>query len=77
MLDRVIDRVVAELRRRLGGSFRADELVELYNAGTSWAQQIAIETAPEDPWAWESPIIDAAVARYLREATDFAGGRRL
>jgi hypothetical protein len=34
--------------------------------------------APDDPYAWDArTVADAAFARYLREATDFAGGRRL
>jgi hypothetical protein len=77
VLERVTDRLVAELRRRLGGRFRSDELVDLYGRGTSWCLQMAIATAPDDPWAWESGVVaDAAFARYLREAVDFAGGRR-
>ncbi len=77
LLERVIDGLVAELRRRLGGRFSADELVDLYEQGTSWCLQIAMKLAPEDPWAWEAGlVIDAAFAHYLREAADFAGGRR-
>ncbi len=77
LLERVIEALVAELRRRLGGRFAAQELVELYEAGTSWCLQVAMKLAPEDPWAWEATIVtDAAFARYLREASDFAGGRR-
>jgi len=68
---------VAELRRRLGGRFSSQELVELYERGTSWCLQIAMKLAPEDPWAWEAGVVvDAAFGRYLREAADYAGGRR-
>ena len=77
ILDRVIDAVVAELRRRLGGTFTADELADLYDAGTSWCLDLAVALAPEEPRAWESDLADAAFARYLRQATDYAGGRRL
>ena len=74
----VTERVVKELRRRLGGPFTTDELVELYDAGTSWVTDIASLAAPEHPDAWDVRIVgDAAFARYLREATDYAGGRRL
>jgi hypothetical protein len=53
------------------------ELVELYERGTAWCLQLAMRTAPEDPWAWEAGVVvDAAFARYLREADDYAGGRR-
>ena len=77
-MERVTDAIHAELRRRLGGSFTTDELVELYGAGTGWCLDLAYATAPEAPWAWDTRIVaDAAFARYLREATDFAGGRRL
>lgn len=77
LLGRVTDALVAELRRRLGGRFSAEELVALYEAGTSWCLQVAMKVAPEDPWAWDaSVVVDAAFARYLREAADYAGGRR-
>lgn len=77
LLERVIETLVAELRRRLGGRFDAEELVELYDSGTGWCLQVAMKVAPEDPWAWEAGVVaDAAFARYLREAADYAGGRR-
>jgi hypothetical protein len=76
LLQRIVDTLVVELRKRLGGRFSAEELAELYGRGTSWCLQLAMDVAPEDPWAWDSSIvIDAAFARYLREATDYAGGR--
>ncbi len=76
LLERVTDALVAELRRRLGGRFSAGELADLYDAGTGWTQQVAMRVAPEDPWAWDAGLVaDAAFARYLREASDFAGGR--
>jgi hypothetical protein len=76
-LERVTDSIVAELRRRLGGSFTTEELVELYYRGTDWCTGIAVALAPDSPWAWESTTVaDAAFGRYLHEAADFAGGRR-
>jgi hypothetical protein len=76
LLQRIADTLVVELRKRLGGRFSAEELAELYDRGTSWCLQLAMEIAPEDPWAWDSrTVVDAAFARYLREAVDFAGGR--
>jgi hypothetical protein len=76
-LERVTDELVAELRRRLGGRFSIDELVELYSRGTGWCLTLATRVAPDDPWAWEAGIVvDAAFARYEREAADYAGGRR-
>jgi hypothetical protein len=77
LLERVADAIVAELRRRLGGRFASEELVELYERGTSWYLPIAMRVAPEDPSAWDAAVVlDAAFSRYLREAADYAGGRR-
>ena len=78
VLERVVGQVQAELRRRLGGRFTTDELVALYDQGTTWVMDIAAGIAPEDPWAWDPRIAaDAAFGRYLRSASDYAGGRRL
>jgi hypothetical protein len=77
LLERVVAALVAELRRRLGGRFATQELVELYEQGTGWCLQEAMKLAPEQPWAWEAGLVaDAAFAAYLREAADYAGGRR-
>jgi len=73
--DRVVDAVREELRRRIGPTFTAAELAELYGRGTDWCQQIAIDVAPwvADPQS----LADAAFWLYLRSATDFAGGKQL
>jgi hypothetical protein len=77
LLGRVSDEIVAELRRRLGGRFFTEELVELYGQGCAWCLQVAMKVAPDDPWAWEAGVVvDAAFGRYVREASDFAGGKR-
>jgi hypothetical protein len=75
VLEFVCERIVSELRRRLGGSFSSLELVELYEAGPAWVLPLAASLAPEDPWAWEATVADAAFHRYLRDAHDYAGGR--
>ena len=76
-LERVVEALVSELRRRLGGRFTAQELADLYEADTSWSLQLAMKVAPEDPWAWDAGVVvDAAFGRYLRQAADYAGGRR-
>ena len=71
-LERVADVVVDELRRRLGSSFLIGELAALYAEGTDWAADLAgRHTLGTDvPY-----VVDAAFARYAREAADFAGGR--
>ena len=77
-LERVVDAVVIGLRRRLGGTFTIAELVDLYDQGTDWVQEIAVSVAPENPHAWdEGTVVGASFWRYAREAVDFAGGRRL
>jgi hypothetical protein len=77
-LERVRDELVLELRRRLGGPFTSDELAALYlEQGTDWAFQIATRVAPNDPFAWDmTTVAGAAFAGYVREAVDYAGGRR-
>jgi hypothetical protein len=78
VLERVVGRIVDELRRRLGGTFTTDELARLYDQGTDWCLQIAYVAAPDNPRAWDAQTVaDAAFARYVREAVDFAGGRRI
>lgn len=78
VLDRVVGALSQELRRRLGGAFTIDELVQHYEQGTGWCTDLAVAVAPGSPFAWDGQVVaDAAFARYAREATDFAGGRRV
>ena len=76
LADRVIDAVREELRRRIGPTFTASELADLYSRGTDWCQQVAIDVAPGIEMDPQS-LADAAFWLYLRGATDFAGGRQL
>jgi hypothetical protein len=71
-LERAADALVDELRRRLGSSFAVGELAGFYAEGTDWATDF-VQT--RDPGAPASYVVDAAFARYAREAFDFAGGR--
>ncbi len=77
-LERVRDEIVVELRRRLGGRFSSSELTRLYlEQGTDWCFAIAMRVAPNTPGAWDmTTVAGAAFARYVREAGDYAGGRR-
>jgi hypothetical protein len=72
-LERVVDELVVELRRRLGGPFTTDELARLYaREGTDWAFAIATRVAPANPAAWDMPtVVGAAFTRYAREAADY------
>jgi hypothetical protein len=75
-LELVHDRIVEELRKRLGGRFTTDELAELYAHGTDWCLALAVEAVPDAPYAWDPAIADAAFGTYVREASDYAGGRK-
>ena len=79
VLDRVVDALVVELHRRLGGPFTTAELARLYERdGIDWAFSIATRVAPATPAAWDmDTVANAAFARYVRGASDYAGGRRL
>ena len=64
-----------ELRRRLGGAFTLDELVDLYDEGTGWCTDLAVEVAPDEPFAWDARVVaDAAFGRYARGARRTAPG---
>jgi hypothetical protein len=78
-LERVTDELVLQLRRRLGGPFTATELAGLYiEQGTDWCFEIATRVAPGTPAAWDlTTVAGAAFARYVREASDYGGGRRV
>jgi hypothetical protein len=78
-LERVVDELVLALRRRLGGPFTTDELAALYlEQGTDWCFEIAVRVAPREPRAWDlTTVAGAAFARYVRQASDFAGGARV
>jgi len=71
-LDRAVDYVLDELRRRLGSKFEVSELVDLYYQGTDWAEGLAQRRFTG---ADTSAVVDAAFWRYARGAADFAGGR--
>ncbi|HWD84360.1 MAG TPA: hypothetical protein VG321_01330 [Solirubrobacteraceae bacterium] len=77
-LERVVDALVLELRRRLGATFTTDELARLYwEHGIDWCFDIATRVAPSNPAAWDiSTVASAAFARYVRRASDYGGGRR-
>jgi hypothetical protein len=75
MADRVVEAVRVELRRRVGATYTAGELADLYGEGTDWAQQLALDVAPGIEGDAQT-LADAAFWNYLRGAGDFAGGRQ-
>jgi aspartate/methionine/tyrosine aminotransferase len=77
-LERVVDALVAELRRRLGVTVTTAEIAAYYLAeGTDWCFQAAYEAAPQTPEAWDvATVAGAAFARFARAAVDWSGGVR-
>ncbi len=63
-LQRAADGVLDTLRQRLGSEFSVQELSDLYAAQPDWT-----------PDSIPAAAVDAAFARYAREASDFGGGR--
>jgi hypothetical protein len=76
LADRVVAAIQDELRRRIGPTFSAAELADLYGGGTDWCRQVATDVAPALDTDGQA-LADAAFWLYLRGATDFAGGRQL
>jgi hypothetical protein len=75
-VNRAVEAVRDELRRRIGPTFSTSELADLYARGTDWCleaatQAGAVDTTDLDPQA----ITDGAFYLHLRGATDYAGGR--
>jgi hypothetical protein len=75
---RAVDAIREELRRRIGPTFSAQELAELYGRGTDWALEAARHSAPMEAVDLDTEaIIDGAFFLYLRGAYDYSGGRVL
>jgi hypothetical protein len=72
-LERAAALVLDELRRRLGSRFRLEELSELYAGSPDWASEVARRAFAGTESSW---VVDAAFARYAREASDYGGGGR-
>lgn len=75
-LERTISAIHTQLRKRLGSTFTVAELANLYQRGTDWCLEVALDLAPKDEPAPDSAAAtDAAFYLYMREASDFAGGK--
>ena len=72
----IVDAIRDELRRRVGPTFSAEQLAEVYSKGTDWAAEVAIAAAPGQATD-TGTLTDAAFWIYLRGARDFAGGRQV
>jgi hypothetical protein len=75
-LGRVVIAVERELRRRLGSRFSVAELAAVYRDQADSLLDLAMATMPDDqPLGDATAACDAAFYLYMREASDFAGGR--
>jgi hypothetical protein len=70
-LESAVFVVLDELRRRLGSRFVLEELTELYATSSDWASEVARRAIVGTESTW---VVDAAFARYAREAADYRGG---
>ena len=74
--SRAVEAIRDELRRRIGPTFTAQQLAELYARGTDWALEAARHAAPMEAVDLDTEaIIDGAFHQYLRGAKDYSGGR--
>ena len=74
--NRAVEAIRDELRRRIGPTFTAQQLAELYARGTDWALEAARHAAPMEAVDLDTEaIIDGAFHQYLRGAKDYSGGR--
>lgn len=71
-IERVVSAVMAELEKRIGQTFSTAELAQLQDDAEQWALQVAHETAPKEPYAWDLDLVlNAAFHRYARRASDY------
>ena len=68
----VEEALVAELRRRVGGSYSLDELVAAYERADDWLRDVIAENAPVPGWERSVAVVgDAAFHRFARGAVDY------
>ena len=73
---RAVDSIRDELRRRIGPTFTAQELADLYGRGTDWCLEAARRAAPMAVVDLDTQaIVDGAFHLYLRGASNYSGGR--
>ena len=71
VIERVVDEIHAELRRRVGSTYDMDQLAAEYEGAEWWCLDVAQRTTGHT-WAYDLAVVqDAAFARFARDATDF------
>jgi hypothetical protein len=67
-----VEAVLAELRRRLGGTFTLRELAGAYAAAEQWSRDAVAERAPSPGWPRTHSIVEAAAFHlYALGAQDY------
>ena len=75
-INRATEAIRDELRRRIGPTFSAAQLADLYGAGTDWALEAARWRDPEEASGLDpQAIVDGTFYLYVRGAFDWSGGR--
>lgn len=67
-----VDAVLAELRRRVGGTFTLRELAGAYAGAERWSRDVVAEHAPAPGWPRTHALVEAAAFHlYARAAQDY------
>lgn len=67
-----VDAVVAELRRRVGGTFTLRELAAAYARAEEWSRNVVADEAPAPGWPRTLALVEAAAFHeYARGAQDY------
>jgi hypothetical protein len=71
-LNRQVEIVTDELRRRVGATFTLAELASAYSDADTWAREAVAEHAPTPGWPRTlAVVLDAAFHLYARGALDY------
>ena len=71
----LIEAVVAELRRRIGGTFTLADLARAYEGADDWVREVVLDATPPKPRAGirdAALVQDAAFGLYARGAVDYS-----
>lgn len=72
-LNRQLEVVTDELRKRVGQTFTLEDLATRYSAADEWVRDAVSERAPTPGWPRTLAIVqDAAFHLYQRGAVDYA-----
>ena len=55
--------------------FTLEELADLYDEGTGWCTDLAVEVAPDEPFAWDARVVADAAFGALPARGDRLRGR--